>query len=179
MRELDKRIATLRFRLAEIRAREDQAKLQQRQFKNQQERITDFAIYENGDLEATLSMAEEVDSRLAQVERTLRYLAAIRTKGQEELDALLLTRSIEEAKAALTTLQAKHRQLGEELAQLDRAAETGSIQVERREELQAQRTEAEAGMKRLRESIGEASEAAARAVAAHLSSTKPDERTRQ
>ncbi len=171
MRELDRRIATLRLRLAEISSREEQLRGLQRQFRGQLERITDFAVYQNGDLGSALSMAEEVDTRLAQTERTLHHLNAIRARVREELDALLLTRGVDAARSELAKLESQRQALEEELAALDQGtplpltAQTGG---ERRAELESQLAQIDAEMARLRRTISEASDAAARAVSTHV-----------
>jgi len=174
MRELDRRIATLRLRLAEIRSRQEQLNATVKQYRLQLERIAEFAVYENADLDSALSMAEEVDSRLAQTEGALHHLDAIRTRAQEELDALLLTKGIDAARSELSQLESCRHALDEEMAALDRAdlaIDAASLQ-ERRAELESLRAQIDSEMVRLRRTISEASDAAARAVSAHSRGSK-------
>lgn len=174
VRELDRRIATLRLRLAEINAREDQIHSLQRQFRSQLDKLMDFAVYDRGDLGSALSMAEEVDGRLAQAERTLRYLETIRARGQEELDALLLTGSIEAAKADVAELESQMRDLDAEIGRLQQYS-SGDVEgapgqeAGKLTELRARHEGLDAEIKRLRQAISEASDEAARAVAERAS----------
>ncbi len=139
MREIDRRIASLRLRLAEVSAREDQLKALQRQFKGQLEKVTEYAVYDRGDLDAALAAAEEVEARLRQTESTLRHLGIIRARGQEELDALLLTRSIEVAKTDLAELEERLREMEAELERV-RAAGEEPENRQRQAELQVEHT---------------------------------------
>ncbi len=174
MRELDRRIATLRLRLAEISAREDQIRSVQRQFRSQLDKLMDFAIYDRGDLGSALSMAEEVDGRLAQAERTLRHLETIKARGKEELDALLLTGSIEAAKADVAELESQIRDLDAEIGRLQQYP-SGDVEgtpgegVGKLTELRARHDGLDAEIRRLRQAISEASDEAARAVAERAS----------
>ena len=167
MRQLDKRIVTLRLRLAEISSREEQLKALRRQFKAQVEKVAEFALYENGDLDAALSMADEVDTRRVQTEGTLRNLDAIKARCKEELQALLLTKSIETAKTELTELETRRRELDAEIERL-REEEPAQPEPEGGEPrtvvLERQRAEIEAEIRRLRAVIDEASDQAGRAV---------------
>lgn len=170
MRELDRRIATLRQRLAEVAAREDQVWALQRQFRSQMERLMDFAVYDRGDLNSALSMAEEVDTRLLQAERTLVHLRKIRARGQEELNALLITSSIEAAKADVAELETQIQQLDVEIGRLQQTAADAEILPQERSEdrlaqLRAQHDRLEVEIRRLRQAISEASDEAARTVA--------------
>jgi len=178
MRELDRRIATLRLRLAEISAREDQIRSLQRQFRGQLERLMDFAIFDRGDLDSALSMAEDVESRLDLSERTLGHLLAIKSRGQHELNALLLTSSIEAAKADIAELETRLNRLDEEIEGLGETA-TGrepATQVEgedRLVQLRAQHDQVLDEIRRLRQDISEASDAAARTVSERTSQASP------
>ena len=178
MRELDKRIATLRLRLAEIESRQEQLRDLQRQFKSQLDRIVEFTVKENGDLDTALSMSDEVEARLAQTERSLKILSSIKARGQEELEALQLTRSVDAAKAELAELEERHRQLENELSSFGVAtaamARTSAAKDEKRVQLEAQRDQLEGEMKRLRRVIDEASDAAARAVSSKTRKSRPD-----
>lgn len=170
MRELDRRIAILRLRLAEISAREEQIQALKRQYKSQLDKLMDFAIYERADLDTALSMAGEVDSRLAAADRTLVHLETIKARGKAELDALLLTGSIEAAKADVAELETRLGQLDQELARLENAASVGGAPSEAGgddalRQMKAQRQALSAEIRRLRNVISEASDEAARTVA--------------
>jgi chromosome segregation ATPase len=176
MRELDRRIATLRLRLAEVAAREDQVSALLRQFRSQLERLMDFAVYDRGDLDSALSMAEEVDARMIQAERSLGHLRRIRARGQEELNALLITSSIEAAKADVAELETQVRQVDAELGRLQQSADDPEILRGERSEvrlaqLQAQHLRLEEEIRRLRHVISEASDEAARTVAERAGGT--------
>lgn len=169
MKELDRRIATLRLRLAEVSSRQEQLRILRRQFRTQLERLTDFAVLERGDLDSAISMADDVDQRLAQTERSLRYLDSVRTRGQEELDALLLTRSIEAAKAELTELESRLDQVTGELRSASARVpasgqDLGTAGTPATESLLGEQAKLEAEVTRLRRVISNASEQAARAV---------------
>jgi len=172
MRELDKRIANLRLRLAEIRSRQEQLTALRRQFRAQLDRVLDFAVYERGDLDSALSMAEDVDTRLTQTEHTIRHLEVIRARCQEELDALLLTSSIETAKTELAELETRLRELEVQMGEAKGAPPVpsgiGAHAVEGggadRATLETEHRRIDAEIRRLRQTISEASEQAARAV---------------
>jgi chromosome segregation ATPase len=175
MQQLDRRIATLRLRLAEIRAREDQHRGLLRQFRSQMDRVVDFAARDESDLDAAISMLDEVDTRYVHVERALRHLGTIRAKAQEELDALVLTRSIEVAKQELAGLEEERQRLEAEIRQGDSSA--GHAEPSPRGEQQAEEPPAdrlpalEAEIRRLRKRISDASEEAARKVSSRLRET--------
>lgn len=168
MQRLDKRIAILRLRLAEIRAREDQLKSLQRQYEGQIDRIVEFAVQENSDLDAALSMIEEVDARRAQAGRASGQLEVIKARAQEELDALLLTRGIESAKAEIADLEVRRRQLDAEISRLRQSGNDASQQVTTgapdASQLTRSAEDLDGEIRRLRQLISDASEAAARAV---------------
>ncbi|HEX2924022.1 MAG TPA: hypothetical protein VHS28_08360, partial [Chloroflexota bacterium] len=119
MRELDRRIAALRLRLAEINSRHEQLQTLQKQFRDQISSIVDFAALENRDLSSVLSMAEEVDTRLRQTEQTLRLLEAIRARGEEELETLLLTRTVDNTKAELAERANQLQHVRDEIARIE------------------------------------------------------------
>lgn len=178
MRELDRRIAMLRLRLAEISAREDQVRSLQRQFRGQLERLMDFAIYDRGDLDTALSMAEDVESRLNESERTLGHLLAIKSRGQDELNALLLTSSIEAAKTDIAELETQVNRLDEEIESLGHNASGREPVVQKEGEdrlsqLRAQHDKLDGEIRRLRQAISEASDAAARTVAERTRHASP------
>ena len=171
MRELDKRIANLRLRLAEIRSRQEQMVALERQFRAQLDKVLDFAVYERGDLDSALSMAEDIDTRLGGVSRASRHLETIRVRCQEELDALLLTSSIETAKAELAELEGRLREVESEMAGQKTLVATGQPEDRAEEEAETRRSRLalehariDAEIKQLRRTISEASDQAAKRV---------------
>lgn len=174
MRELDRRIATLRLRLAEIKAREDQIAALQNQLRGQLDRLMDFAVFERGDLDTALSMAEDVESRISQADRILGHLLTIKTRGQEELDALLLTGSIEAAKANVAELETQLYQLDAEIGEIHEATANREPEFQphgddRLTQLRAQHDRLNDEVRRLRQAISDASEEAARSVSRRAS----------
>ncbi|HEX2987073.1 MAG TPA: hypothetical protein VHS06_02755 [Chloroflexota bacterium] len=168
MRELDRRIAALRLRLAEINSRHEQLQTLQKQFQNQISSIVDFAALENRDLSSVLSMAEEVDTRLRQTEQTLRLLEAIRARGEEELETLLLTRTVDNTKAELAERANQLQHVRDEIARIEGTGIAQPIpdsgEESEMQRLRSRQAEIEAEIQRLHDRIDEASEAAARAV---------------
>ena len=172
MKQLDNRISMLRLRLAEVKAREEQLAALHRQFGAQMNRIVDFAVYERSDLDAALSMIDDVETRQRQTDRMMHHLEAIKGRIQEELNALILTRDVESAKVALAEMEERSQQLEAEIQEAEGEDSKGipgpghsEGKQTRRSRLEGQRAEAEAEVRRLRQVISDASEEAARAVA--------------
>jgi hypothetical protein len=107
MHKLDLTIARLRLLLADITAKQEQFVAMRRQFVEQQARIVSFTVHEDGSVDRALSMMLEIDSRLDAVDRSHRHLEAMRQKAQRELDSLLLTKIVEEARAQINALKAQ------------------------------------------------------------------------
>jgi hypothetical protein len=138
----------------------------------------DFAIFERGDLDSALSMAEDVDSRLGQADRMLGHLQTIKTRGQEELNALLLTGSIEAAKANVAELETQLYQLDAEIEEIDLGDSGPEPSIvagdeDRLTRLRAQHERLDGEVRRLKQAISEASEEAARSVARRGSRERP------
>lgn len=106
MDKLDATIANLRVALAEVALKESQLQATRQQFRAQLSRMPSLVLYGKTTLDSALAMMEDVEQRLAQIEASLRYLSVIKQRAQEELEALELTRSIEQAKAELASLRA-------------------------------------------------------------------------
>lgn len=111
MQEMDRRIALLRLLLADISARERQAREAQSQLRGQLTRIVDFTVRHNAGVSHALSSMEEVEERLAQQEQMLRHLTLLRVRAQGELQALLLTRGVSDARSKLIELEQRRAQL--------------------------------------------------------------------
>src|SRR5262249_51262525 len=121
MQELDRRVTSLKLRLAEIEAREQSVIGLRRQYRQQIKRSVEYAIWAESHLDMALNVAEDVYQKLAQVETTLKHLGAIKARAQDELHTLLLTRSVEDAKAQLSGLERRRQELAEEIERLGSA----------------------------------------------------------
>jgi hypothetical protein len=104
------------------------------QFERQLERASAAAV-RSGSIEASLNTMSEVQERLDDAQRTRGHLDAIRGKVVDELQALELTRRVEEAKDMLQTLRERRKSEGtsverrEEIEQLERFVEEASIRA--------------------------------------------------
>ena len=145
LKKIDLSIARLRLLLADITAREASLNEQRRTCREQQHKLVTFSLYGDSSLDTVLTMLEDVRERLAAIEAKAESLSAIRTRAENELESLQLTKGIEEAKVVLRQLQAR------QLAPMD------GPDALTPEEIQAEIT-------RLRSMINEASERAARNI---------------
>lgn len=114
MRKLDETIANLKLALANIKTKEQALLQTQHHASGQYRRIINFTLYEGGDLERALQMMDEVGQRTQYAGGALEHLRLIKQRAEDELRAMLLTKTIEDAKAELWQLQAKQAQ-GESL----------------------------------------------------------------
>jgi hypothetical protein len=105
MQEMDRRVALLRLLLADITNREDQANDTRSQLRTQLKRIVDFTIQYNGGVANALAAMAEVEERLSQQETLLRHLALLRKRARTEMEALLVTRGVADARTRLAELQ--------------------------------------------------------------------------
>jgi len=115
MRKLDETIANLKLALSAIELKEQALLQAERQSGQQHRRIINYTLYEGGDLERALQMMDEVGQRTEYAHSALKHLRLIRERAEEDLRAMLLTKTIEDAKAELAELQAKQAQ-GAELS---------------------------------------------------------------
>jgi hypothetical protein len=111
MQEMDRRVALLRLLLADIAARERQAHEAREQLRAQLTRIVDFTVRQNASVGRALSAMEEVEERLTQQDLVLRHLTLLRARTQGELEALLVTRGVADARAKLTELETRRARL--------------------------------------------------------------------
>jgi hypothetical protein len=115
MRKLDETIANLKLALSTIETKEQGLLQAERQSGLQYRRIINFTLYEGGDLERALQMMDEVGQRTDYARSALAHLRQIKERAEDDLRAMLLTKTIEDAKAELADLQAKQA-AGAELA---------------------------------------------------------------
>jgi DNA repair exonuclease SbcCD ATPase subunit len=156
--ELEKRIAQLRLLLAEM----------EKQYRAQLASIVEYVVYREGDLSNALSLMNEVEGKLAEVLKTGEHLQLISGRTAAELEVLVLTKRVAEARAQLELLQDRQQELAGRLEVLRRgsggtAAATG-VNPDPADEIKAIHDEVDREIKRLNTLITEASDRAARSV---------------
>ena len=115
MQEMDRRVALLRLMLADITDRERQAGDAVRMLRGQLNRIVEFAVQRNSGVSNALAAMAETEEQLAQQETTLRHLGMLRKRAQSEIEALLVTRGVADARVRLAELEARRASLLERL----------------------------------------------------------------
>ena len=161
MKKLDSMIARLRFLLADTAAKEKQLTGLRRQLGDQLERVVTYSLYGDADLDRSLALMSDVQQRLDQTELDLRHLLRIRERAERELESLLLTKGVEEAKARLAAL---HHQKNQVEQALGLAAAPSAVELDAAAATTLRQADAElaAEIRRLQHDINEASERAAR-----------------
>jgi len=170
MPEIDKRIGLLRLLLADVDGRVQQQQALATEYRAQSARIVEATVRQAGDVGQALSAMAEVDERLAGVEGAGRRLAQLRQRASRELEALLLTKRVAEARTQLEALEGRREALAQQLAELDerqpspperRPANADEMEAEA---LRALNAEVSGEIERLQRLILEASQRAARSV---------------
>ncbi|HKS71329.1 MAG TPA: hypothetical protein VJQ45_12975 [Ktedonobacterales bacterium] len=139
MQELDRRVGLLRLMLADITDRERQGQAGLVTLRAQLKRIVEFTVQRNGGVGNALASMAEVEERIARQEAELRHLGLLRRRAEGEIQALVVTRGIADARARLADLEqrrtalAAQRDAGEahdegELAAIE--AEIAALQTE-------------------------------------------------
>lgn len=172
MPELEKRIGLLRLLLADIVGKQEQLTEMEAQYRTQLARIVEFVVFREGDVGNALSLMSEVQGKLDEVTQTSVHLKLIAHKATTELEVLLLTKRVSEARSQLARLQERHEELSERLSRFSEpqaSVQQASLQgdeAEREEieELRAIHLEVEREIARLNDLITDASERAARTV---------------
>jgi hypothetical protein len=168
MQEMDRRVALLRLLLADIADRERRAKDAATQLRAQLTSIVDFTVQFNSGVVNGLAALLEVEERLSREEMTLRHLAMLRERARRELDALVVTRSVADARARLDELEARRITLL--AAQPSAAADVppsdgeGAVPSPATTTRPAELAEIDAQIAELRAAIEAASDAAVRAL---------------
>jgi len=158
-------IARLRLLLADTVAKERQFTTLRRQLGDQLERLVTYSLYGDAELDRSLALMTDVEQRLAQTEMNTRHLHRIRERAEAELETLLLTKGVEEAKTRLATLHEQKLQVERALME---AATPGAatIDLAAAAELHAAEAALAEEIRRLQHDINEASERAARSIEA-------------
>ena len=103
--QLEKAMANLRIGLAEMQNKEEQLDAQIAQFKQQLRRVPRQAMYGQASLDASLAAMGEIEERLANAEAVRRRLLQIKASATRELEALVVLKQVDEAKAKLSALK--------------------------------------------------------------------------
>jgi hypothetical protein len=155
VQKLDVIIARLRLLLAEVTTKQGQVSGLRRQLREQMNRIVSYSLYGDADLERTLGLMGDVDQRLRDAEMQEQHLGLIRDRVERELESLLLTKGVEQAKSRLGELQRRK-------AEIDRVL-GGDAAIPPTELAQAEAVLA-TEIRQLQHEINEASERAARSL---------------
>jgi hypothetical protein len=171
MQELAKRIALLRLLLADIEGKQSQVVEMERQYRAQLTRIVEFVVYREGDVANALSLMTEVQGKLDEALQTAGHLAMLSDRATLELEALLLTKRVAEARSQLAELEDRQRELSEQITGLTGGDEDSKYNMELRPDQMAdirsineEVAEVAEEIARLHNLITEASERAVRTI---------------
>jgi hypothetical protein len=171
MQEVDKRIALTRLMLADIEAKQAQLAEMESQYRSQLTRIVEFVIYREGDVANALSLMAEVQGKLDEVLQTKSHLEMIASKARVELEVLVLTKRVADARSQLAELEERQQELSAKLAPYstdpgDEVFIPGahSDEMENIRSITEEVAEVAEGIARLNTLITEASERAARTI---------------
>ena len=103
--QLEKAMANLRIGLAEMENKEAQLDAQISQFRQQLRRVPRQAMYGQASLDASLAAMGEIEERLADAEGVRRRLLQIKASAQQELEALIVLKQVDEARTTLANLK--------------------------------------------------------------------------
>ena len=115
--QLEKAMANLRIGLAEMENKESQLDAQISQFRQQLRRVPRQAIYGQASLDASLAAMGEIEERLDDAEAVRRRLLQIKASAQQELEALVVLKQVDEARSRLSDL--KRNSAGDDAAMSD------------------------------------------------------------
>ncbi len=173
MQELEKRIGQLRILLADIEGKQAQLAEMEGQYRAQLTRIVDFVVYREGDVGNALSLMAEVQAKLGEVVQTGEHLNMVVSKASIELEVLLLTKRVAEARSQLAGLLERQQELAAKLSKLagvsgEEGATSLAEESAQMEDIRAIYDEVESEIARLHNLITDASERAARTVQAKV-----------
>ena len=132
--QLEKAMANLRIGLAEMENKEAQLDAQITQFRQQLRRVPRQAMYGQASLDASLAAMGEIEGRLASAGAVRRRLLQIKTSAQQELEALVVLKQVDEARTRLATLKRSNTANDETLTEIRRLEEFIAVQGKRAEQ---------------------------------------------
>src|SRR4051794_16176278 len=140
------------------------------QYRTQLDRIVEFVVYREGDVANALSLMSEVQGKLDEVTLTGVHLTRIEQKATAELEVLVLTKRVAEARSQLAKLQERQQEMSARLSRMTGVPEPQPVDATQEpsqlEEIHAIHNEIESEIARLNDLITQASERAARTVQA-------------
>lgn len=154
MQEMDRRVGLLRLMLADITDRERQGQAGLATLRAQLTRIVEFTVQRNSGVGSALASMAEVEERITRQEAALRHLGLLRQRAEGEIQALVVTRGIADARARLAELERRRTALTEHHDRGDAAEVPGDGEL----------AAIEAEIAALRAEIHSASQAVARAL---------------
>lgn len=177
MQELEKRIGLLRLLLADVQSKQAQVADIVEQYEAQISRIVEFVVYREGDLANALSLMAEVQGKLDEVLQTAGHLKMVEERARTELDVLVLTKRVAEARSQLSELEGRQQELAQRLSHLptsevEPAEATGfEGRIDDMKHIQDEVAEVAKQIARLNSLITEASDRAARTIQVGKGST--------
>ena len=132
--QLEKAMANLRMGLAEMEHKESQLDAQILQFRQQLRRVPRQAIYGQASLDTSLAAMGEIEERLADAEAVRRRLLQIKASAQQELEALIVLKQVDEARTRLADLKRRRADDSETASEIRRLEEFIAVQGKRAEQ---------------------------------------------
>ena len=132
--QLEKAMANLRMGLAEMEHKESQLDAQISQFRQQLRRVPRQAMYGQASLDVSLAAMGEIEERLADSEAVRRRLLQIKASAQQELEALIVLKRVDEARTRLADLKRRCADDSETASEIRRLEEFIVVQGKRAEQ---------------------------------------------
>ena len=132
--QLEKAMANLRMGLAEMEHKESQLDAQISQFRQQLRRVPRQAMYGQASLDVSLAAMGEIEERLADSEAVRRRLLQIKASAQQELEALIVLKRVDEARTRLADLKRRSADDSETASEIRRLEEFIVVQGKRAEQ---------------------------------------------
>lgn len=132
--QLEKAMANLRIGLAEMENKEAQLDAQISQFRQQLRRVPRQTMYGQASLDASLAAMGEIEERLADADAVRRRLLQIKASAQQELEALIVLKQVDEARTTLAGLKRRETADPETATEIRRLEEFIAVQGKRAEQ---------------------------------------------